>query len=375
MTDVEQIPESDCISGAPHPRETRQLFGQAEAETSFLSSFNSDRLHHAWLISGPKGIGKATLAWRIARFLLTTPKSGSDGLFGAEPDPITLDVPPNHPVNARLLAGAEPGLFLLRRSYDEDKKRFRQVITIDEVRQLKSFFGLSHTEAGRRVVIVDATDDLNPNAANALLKILEEPPADALLLLITHQPAKLLPTIRSRCRELRCRPLPPNDVQAALAAAQVPFDANQEALATLSTGSVGEAIQLIQSDGIATYGELVKLVSSFPSLDRTSALKLAESANSRGSEERLDLILRLFDILAHRLSQAGLGTLQGEAAPDEFKILSRLSPSPNAARAWAELHPKISNRARKGLAVNLDPTRLILDMLFAMNEAAGKTAA
>ena len=369
----DDIPQPDQIDGAPHPRDTVRLIGQTSAEVGFLDAFNGNRLHHAWLITGPKGVGKATLAWRIARFLLATPKD-EGGMFAA-PTPDTLDIADSHPVNARISALSEPGLFLLRRGWDEKTKKLKSIIAVDEVRKLKSFFSMSNPDGGRRVVIVDAADEMNVSAANALLKILEEPPADCTLLLIAHQPSRLLPTIRSRCRELRCTQLSTDDMAQALTAAGADAEHHAVALSELSGGSVGEALRLLNLDGLTLYKELMSVIDTFPRLDRIAALKLGEKAAARNAEGRLDLMLRLFDLALSRLSRAGLGMIDTQATSGELLTLARLSPNENAARAWAELAASSSARARHGQAVNLDPSSLILDMLFTMNAVAARTAA
>ncbi|MCY4178995.1 MAG: DNA polymerase III subunit delta' [Litoreibacter sp.] len=369
----EDLPQPDQIEGAPHPRETARLIGQIAAEDAFLSAFNSDRLHHAWMITGAQGVGKATLAWRIARFLLATPKD--DGGMFAAPAPSTLDIPESHPVNARIAALSEPALFLLRRPWDEKTKKLKTVISVEEVRGLKSFFALSNPDGGRRVVIVDAADELNTSSANALLKVLEEPPADCLLLLVTHQPSKLLPTIRSRCRELRCGELSPDDMAKALEAAGAQVGDSGVALSQLSGGSVGEAFRLLNLDGLTLYKELTALIETFPRLDRSAALKFAEKAAGRGAEARFDLMLLLMDVALSRLARAGLGLIDTQVASGELRMLARLSPNEVASRSWAELSAKSSARARHGQAVNLDPSSLILDMLLSMNDVAGRTAA
>ena len=196
----EALPEPDRAEGAPHPRETGQIFGQEAAEAEFLDAFASGRLHHGWLLTGAEGVGKATLAWRIARFLLANQTPAEDGLFGAPPPPASLDVDPEHPVARRLRALSEPGLFLLRRGPNDKGDRLAQEIRVSEVRKLANFFGLSAADGGRRVVIVDAADELNTQAANALLKMLEEPPARTVMLLVAHQPSRLLPTILKEAR-------------------------------------------------------------------------------------------------------------------------------------------------------------------------------
>ena len=212
--EAEALPEPDRVEGAPHPRETAHLYGQAAAEAAFLDSYRRGRLHHGWLLTGPRGVGKATLAWKIARFLLATP--ADDGGMFAPPPPETLDIPEDHPVARRMRALGEPGLFLLRRGENDSGTGLSAEIRIDEVRKVKHFFQMSAADGGRRVVIIDAADEMNVQASNGVLKILEEPPPNATLLLISHQPSRLLPTIRSRCRELRLSPLGAEDMATAL---------------------------------------------------------------------------------------------------------------------------------------------------------------
>ncbi|MAY89545.1 MAG: DNA polymerase III subunit delta' [Pseudooceanicola sp.] len=364
----------DQAPGAPHPRETQALIGQQAAEEAFLDAFSRDRLHHGWLLTGPRGIGKATLAWRIARFLLATPPQEDDGLFGAPPPPTTLDIDPEHPVARRVLAGAEPGLTSVTRSVDDKTKRLRRDIVVDDVRKLGRFFSLTAVDGGRRVVIVDAADDMNTNAANALLKMLEEPPARATLLLVSHQPSRLLPTIRSRCRTLRLNPLAPDDLALALENAGVgALDPGQtQALAALAAGSVGDAQRLLSLGGLELYSELIGLLGTLPSLDRPRALKLAESAAQRGATEKADILMRLIDIALSRLARTGaMGTPPApEAAKGEAEIFARLADSAPKGRAWAETAAHVSARNQQGTAVNLDPAALVLDTVFKLQETA-----
>lgn len=372
MSDTE-IPQPDRVEGAPHPRETVRLFGQDRAEQDFLSAYTSGRLHHGWLITGPKGLGKATLAWRIARFLLATPESQDDGLFGAPPPPETLGIAPDHPVMRRTLALSEPGLFLLRRSWDDKAKRLKTQLTVDEVRKLKGFFTLSSAEGGRRVVIVDSMDELNVSAANAILKLLEEPPARTVLLMISHQPSRLLPTIRSRCRELRLGPLDPEDMARALgqAGAEVRTDEAQ-ALSALAAGSVGAALRLLNHDGLKLYADLVRLLDTLPRLDRPRAIALGESTAGKANEPRLDLVLTLMDLVLARLARTGVTGQppMPEAAPGEAAMLSRLAPDPATGRAWARIAQDAGDRARHARAVNVDPAALVLDMILQLHKVA-----
>lgn len=376
MTET-SLPEPDRVEGAPHPRETPQVFGQAAAEAAFLEAYSTGRLHHGWLLTGPRGVGKATLAWQIARFLLATPQvEEGGGLFGDAPAmPTSLAVADTHPVARRMLSGAEPGLFVLRRGPNDKGDRLSAEIRVDEVRRLKSFLHLSAADGGRRVVIVDSADELNVAAANALLKLLEEPPAGATLLLISHQPSGLLPTIRSRCRELRLGQLGAGDLARALTQAGV-VDADAGALGVLSGGSAGEAIRLANLDGLQTYARLIALFSTLPRLDRTAALTLTESAAQRGGgDAKLDLFLTLIDLFLARAARAGVvGAMGPEAAAGEGQLFARLSPDARAARAWADLQQTLGARARHGRAVNLDPATLLLDMILKIDQTAGQLA-
>ncbi|OCX61423.1 DNA polymerase III subunit delta' [Thioclava sp. SK-1] len=366
---ADPLPDPCQIDGAPHPRETTTLFGHDAAQAQFLDAFTTGRLHHGWMLVGPRGIGKATLAWRIAKFLLSQPDD--DGGMFAPPPPTDLSSDPDHPAVRRILAGSEAGVFELKRGANTTGTGLSRDIRVDEVRKLKSFLHLSATEGGRRVVIIDCADEMNPQAANALLKLLEEPPERVTFLLIAHQPAALLPTIRSRCRELRLTTVQPEDMALALQAADaLDPDADTMALAALSSGSVGEAIRLTQMDGLAAYSALIDLMSTLPRLDRPRAIALTDGLAGKKNEPRFDLLLDLLDLFLARTARAGLsGPPQPEAAKNESQLLARLSPDGHWAMVWARLHQESGARARHGRAVNLDPAALVLDMILRITSA------
>ncbi len=356
-------PEPDRLEGAPHPRETAVLYGQAAAEAAYLASRAQGRPHHAWLISGPRGVGKATLAWRIARHLLAGGVPGS------------LDMDPQHPVFRQTAALAAPRLFLARRPWDEKARRLRSAITIDEIRALKGFFQLSAPDAGWRVAIVDAADEMNTQAANALLKTLEEPPARAILLLVCHQPARLLPTIRSRCRELRCQPLGPGDLAVALAGAGAGPSGDPALIQALAAGSVGEAMRLVAADAPALYGEITALIAEAPGLDRRRALEIAASCAGRGAEARYDAALALAGLALSRLALSAAGAASPPLAEAETRARARLGSRPAQARLWAELVPRLAARASHARAVHLDPAQVILDTFLQIDAAASEARA
>jgi DNA polymerase-3 subunit delta' len=359
---MSEVAEPDRLPGAPHPRETAALFGQDAAEARFLEAAAAGRLHHAWLLTGPRGVGKATLAWRIARFLVA-------GAAGA-----TLAMPPEDPVFRRLAALGSPQLFLCRRPWDDKTERLRTAISVEEVRALKSFLQLSAADAGWRVAIVDSADELTPSAANALLKLLEEPPARTVLLLVSHRPAALLPTIRSRARELRCAPLGPADLAAALAAAGGPETTSAPALAALAGGSVGAAWRLAAGEGVARYAESGELRRRGAPLDRRAAVALAESAGGRDAA-RYDLLVELLAIALSRLALAGAGGAVDPLSEAEAEAIARLAATPAQGRLWAGLVPDLVARTTHARAVNLDPAQVILDTLLHIDAAAAEARA
>ena len=368
----EALPQADGIDGALHPRHANQLFGQSAAERTFLDACHGNRLHHAWLLTGPQGVGKATFAWRAARFLLSRANAPAEAEISevAPPKAETLDVPLDAPTSRRIAALSEPGLFLIRRAWDADRKRLKTQITVDEVRKLGGFFGLSSADGGPRVVIIDSADEMNTSAANALLKVLEEPPKDATLFLVSHAPARLLPTIRSRCRELRFSTLGEEDLLAALKQAGLEGELSP-ALRAISGGSVGEAIRLHATGGPELYGLLVEILDSCPRMDRSRALEFTETVTQRGKDQQLDAAISLLDLALSRLARTGAGLVPDiEAIPGETEILQKLSPTPGAARKWAELQQDIFARIGHGRAVHVDSHSLVLDALLKINDAA-----
>ncbi len=373
----EDFPRPDQIEGAPHPSQTAELFGQSRAEADFLEAFISGRMHSGWLITGAQGVGKATLAWRMAAFLLSQPLVAADDMFGAPPPPTSLNVDPESHDMHLLQAGAHPRLFVVRRAMNVTETALQDQITMAALRghkggpnKLMEFLHQSATDGGRRVVIIDSADEMNPSVANSILKVLEEPPKNTYFLLVSHQPSRLLPTIRSRCRILRCGLLGADNVTAALQQTGITVDAG-EALTALSGGSVGEAIRLTKLDGLTLYAELVGLFNGLPRLDRQRALKLADSCTGKPNANRFGLALDLIDKFLSRAARAGIsGPPATQAAQGEALLLSKLAPHDAASRKWAALAQEVSERTRHGKAVNLDPAALILDTLFKIEKAA-----
>ncbi|WP_374534756.1 DNA polymerase III subunit delta' [Phenylobacterium sp.] len=270
-----------------HPREVFSLRGHEAAESAFEEARVRGRLHHAWLLTGPEGVGKATFAYRAARRLLGAPPYPAFGALGASPE---------HPVSRQIIARSHPDLLVLERLGEDGK--LRKAIPVDEARRLSDFFAKSPAAAPHRVAIIDAADDLNVNAANAVLKTLEEPPARGVILLISHSPGGLLATIRSRCRRLAFQPL---DEAAVTAFVQQHADANPEdaiRLARMSKGAPGKALSLAAAGAVGVDDAAKEILTGLPDLDEGLALSLAD--RFRGGEGAAQFNL-LFERLAERV--------------------------------------------------------------------------
>lgn len=270
-------------SAIPHPRETSLLFGHREAESALLTAYRSGRIPHAWLIGGPQGIGKATLAYRAARFVL----AHGQPLSPVVQDARDLALDPDDAVARQVAAGSHGGLLTLERTAN-DRGVMRTVITVDETRETIAFFGSTAAAEGWRVCVVDTVDELNPNAANALLKILEEPPQRSLFLLVSHAPARVLATIQSRCRKLRLRSLTTDEVidAAAAAAGLAPSDQALREAAEASEGSVARALTLLGGDALKLQQRTAALLARLPEVDPRELHTLGDSL---GSSDRVAL--------------------------------------------------------------------------------------
>ena len=351
----------------PPPWRTERLVGHEAAEKTMLAAQQSGRLHHAWLLTGPRGIGKATLAWRFARFLL----AGQDGdLFGGAPE--GLEVASDAPGRSLVDARSHPDLYHLRRSLNTDTGRIRAEISVDDVRGLGDFMHMTPAMGKWRVAIVDSADEMNRNSANAVLKVLEEPPPNAVLLIVAHAPGRLLPTIRSRCRRLALHPLPDETV-IRLLGDYAPETATEEraALARLAEGSIGRALELARAGSLALYREMVEVLATLPDLDMPRLHGFAERFAKRGEESNAEWrsLNYLFDgwlkALARHAAVGGEGEL---VVPQEKGLHARLLAAARLDR-WMEAWEKIAYLLSRADAVNLDRKQTVLGSFLALQSA------
>jgi len=363
----ESLPEIDRVEAMPHPREVIDFTGNSQAEQALLNGLKSGRLHHAWLLSGPQGVGKATLAYRFARFLLSPVTS--ENLKGA----IDLAVSRDDPAFRQVAAQSHPGLLVLRRPWQARTKRHAKAITIDEARRLRSFFGQTAAGGAWRVVIIDSADELNISAANAVLKSLEEPPAACVFLLISSAPGRLPVTIRSRCRILRLGPLNEDETrfvtETSLGSAEesVPDTQTLEECIALAQGSPGAALRLLAGGGIDLHKQILAVFNSMPHTDYDLVHNLADSVSGVGADERYALFHAMLSDLVVRLVSHVAGSTQVPGG--EAEIAARLI-SPGTLAQWAALWETLQREKAQADALNLDRKALVMKAFFQIEEAS-----
>jgi DNA polymerase-3 subunit delta' len=290
---LEEIEEDTPAAPAeiPPPRMNAVLFGYEDIEQKLLQEFNNNRLPHALILSGPFGIGKATLAFRLARFLLSQPADGGGGLFGPAEKPTSLQVKLDDPLFRRIASGGHADLMTIEREYDDKKDRLKNEISVDAVRKVHPFLRKTAAEGGWRIVIIDQAEYLNANGQNALLKILEEPPEKALLILTTSQPGSFLPTIRSRCRHIALQPLRETVLSKLMDIYCPQLSAEKKAgIARLSEGSIGRCLQLASGNGLAAYQNIRDLLSTAPQMDMLKIHDFAEKNGRYGAEKEYESV-------------------------------------------------------------------------------------
>ena len=339
--------QHDTLDGVPEPSETPRLIGHAEVATMLTAAYRSGKLPHALILAGPHGIGKATFAFHLAHHLLKHPD------FKTAPE--TLAIPdPASSLFRQIATGAHPSVLHLTRPANDKTKSFKTVLTVDEIRKVNRFLSMTSHDGSYRVVIVDPADDMNINAANALLKNLEEPPARTLFILIVHAPGSLLPTIRSRCQMVRLAPLAEDELMAVLQGIEPPppdDPAARSALAERAGGSARSAILLTQYGGLEIAGALDALVAARKP-EVAGAHRLAEAVAGRDQSIQFDIFnRRALDLLSAAASDAALA---GDLA--RAKALSE---------AWHEALNTISEAE----TFNLDKKQHALTMIDRLNSA------
>jgi len=356
------------------PRHTADLIGHEDAEKVLLDAAAGGRLPHAWLFTGPKGIGKATLAFRFARYLFThqpDAASAAGGLFAADDIPAELPdslyVDPERPVFHRVASGGHGDLMTVERKVN-DKGKLSTQIRVEDVRSAIDFAHMTSSEGGYKVIIVDGAELMNRSSENAFLKILEEPPAHCVILMISHNPGRLLPTTRSRCRTLTMKPLSAEQVGALMTRHMpevAPGDAHE--LARLSEGSIGRAMSLAAGGGLEIYREVVNIFASLPNLDGAAVQTLATKLSKSGDDDAYYSGIELF---RWWLSRVVLAASRGAGGDDSLSAEERIIADRAAATSilpvWLARLDQAESMIRSADPLNLDRKQVILSLFLSL---------
>jgi DNA polymerase-3 subunit delta' len=349
------------------PRRNPDLVGHDEAEREIIDSWASGRFTHSWMLTGPKGVGKATLAYRMARFVLSG--GGEEDLFGGPP--ASLGLGEEHPVFRQVSALGHPDFLAVTRRLDKSGKKLAQSISVDVARQIPGFMSLTPSAGDWRVVVIDAVDEMRREASNAILKILEEPPRQSLIILVCHQPSRILPTIRSRCRRLALQPLNHDVVVELLGRHHPEMDSTiRMRVADMADGSIGRAMSLIDAGGLDLMADLDALLDGLPVLDPKLMHGLADNVARAGAERRFEVMI---DMVYRRLGQAisrSAAGRTGEIGKDG--LLGAVAAAANAGslEPWIEVWEKVARLGRAVATVNTDRKQAALDALLSIQAVA-----
>lgn len=354
---TEAPPEADCLEGFAHPRMSAQLFGHIEAQQKIKNALYGTRMHHAWLLTGPEGIGKATLAYHVAKMIFSYPDAASLPL---QEEPI---LPYKGELASQVEARSYPDLITLSRRWDQKSKKFKTGIDIENIRDLNRQLSVTRGRDNWRIALIDSADDMNNNAANALLKSLEEPPKKTLFFLLSNNPGSLLPTIRSRCFHLPLKALSPQNVEHAMRAALVQADMsdilqNPDGItkaAKLSQGSVRRGLNLLVGKGVEINSILEKIFAQLPKLDHGLVYDQAERLSPAAAEADFEMFFSLLCDMLHR-------HIKNAALKGEYNLA-----------LWAELWETVLRLKNEAKTYNLDKKNLILQIFSQLQSVAAKT--
>ncbi len=339
------------INLVPHPKDNPNFIGHDRAINVLASTTKGGRMPQSWLFTGPKGIGKATLAYRFARFIL----SGTEVNLSDK----KLYVSPDHQTFKRISSGSHSDLLVL----EPDVESASGDIKVDNIRKINDFLRMTASETANRIVIIDSADDMNINAANALLKLLEEPPVGAIFILISHTPGRLLPTIKSRCRDLRMTSLKAEDAGLILSTALPTISAKEAMqLTALAEGSPGVAIDLYHNEGIALYKALLGILGGVPKISSSQVQKLSDMVTKKDDKKLWEIFSYLINIFLLQIirSEASAAAMI-EIIGGESDIKNKLIVEKTLAelmKIWEKINSLISDTDR----VNLDKKAVIISI-------------
>ncbi len=362
-------------AGLQPPREMKDCLGHNAVEAALLEQIESDSLPHALIFSGPQGIGKSTMAFRLARYLFKNGRGGGSadgGLFGDDLPKETFKdmfVAPDDPVFRQVVSGGHADLMTIGRLFDEKKNRYKGAVEVGEIRKITPFMRMTASQGGWRIAIVDDADTMNRNAQNAILKILEEPPEHALLILVCHRLGAMIPTIRSRCRTVPFAALDHDNFSQLISRDHGTLpQSDMDILYNISSGSIGQGLRILEEDGLGAIEKIMMLLHSWPQWQWSEIHALADSMSKPGQENSLkafqDVLMWVVNSLlrAKARGETPRSPLNNEATQ---KILAHYS-----LQDWIEISGQLQEHFDTVTAASLDKRHAVLGAFSLFKEAA-----
>ena len=350
--------EPDEPEGLLPPRDSDLSLGHSIPEQTLLDLINSGNMPHALIFSGPKGIGKSTMAFRLARYLLKNglADANQDSLFGDAPaEAKTLEIANDDPVFSKVSSGGHPDLLTIERPMDERKGIKKNNVDVETARKVVPFLRMTSADGGWRVVIVDDADTMNRNAQNALLKILEEPPKQSILILVTHRLGAMIPTIRSRCRVLHFNPLDETSLKQ-LMEKEVGGSISaheQKLLSAMASGSIGIAQKVVETGGLETAQTILDILEKWPNFNQVQIHHLADTAGRPGQDGCFDNIERTFLLVTEQLAFAKAQAFTSLEAPFDIPVFSKML-NDYSLEYWLTRHEELKSHFAQAKFANLD---------------------
>ncbi|PJB70429.1 MAG: ATP-binding protein [Alphaproteobacteria bacterium CG_4_9_14_3_um_filter_47_13] len=376
LLEDEPLAPVESVHNLLAPRQMVDCLGHEEIEAALKARIKDNTLPHALIFSGLQGIGKSTLAFRLARYLFKQGKdsgqSAEGGLFGTdlpkEEAAQNIFVAPDESVFRQVASGGHPDLLTIERLFDDKKNRYKGTVEVDEIRRITPFLRKTASQGGWRVVIVDDADTMNRSSQNAILKILEEPPSNALLILVCHRLGAMIPTIRSRCRTLTFQPLNRENFGTLIARDHGALSqSDRDVLFHISSGSIGQGIKIAEEGGLEAVSKIMALFYSWPNWQWSQIHMLAEAMGRQGQEESLqafqDVLLWIVNALLRAKARGEIlhSPLDNEATQ---KMLAHYS-----LRDWIEIAGQLQEHFDTVSAASLDKRHAVLGAFSFFKEA------
>lgn len=371
--------EESLLAGAgglAPPRQSADWYGDPGLEQNLLSLMISGKAPHALIFAGPEGVGKSTMAYRLARFLLAgkadmAAEEESGGLFGEElppaPAPENLYIAPDDPVFKRVVSGGHADFFVVEKQYDDKKNRIKDSVAVEDVRKVAPFLRMKASHAGGwRVVIIDDADTMTRSAQNAILKILEEPPEKTLLILIAHRPGALLPTIHSRSRVVAFPPLTRAQFGTMILKHDTGVSAEDaDMLFAVSGGSAGRAFHMMEEGGLDVVRQVIGLIEGWPAWDWVTIHKLAEKTGLNGQEPAQRAYQDVFLWVCEQVLRA---KARGEnlTAPLNEAVFTRMKDH-YSLEEWLEICENLKEHFARVQYASLDKKLIVLGSFMVFN--------